>query len=174
LEGYRWSSDGFYAGRRKAPEWLDLSWLKYYGRRQSEQFREYRRGISRAFFEEIECPWNSLQQGLILGGEEFSEKIKMKMKKNPREEEKRWLIHDHQRSRNERIHNLIKKEKNPKVQIWLRIRMGHEQMSKVARELGYRRESAIYQMLTRLEESSRQDSKLLGKLRVYEEKCGEW
>ena len=135
------------------------------------QRREYRRAINRAFTEKVECPWDSLQQGLILGGEKFTEDIKMRMKKDPQEVEMRWLLEDHQKARNEKIQNLIKKEKDSRLQIWLRIRMGHEQMSKVGRDLGYSNGSGIYQVVTRLEESARHDGKLMGKLRFYEKKC---
>ena len=68
LADHRWSSHLDYAAEREPFEWLDLSWLRYWGRTEGRAQAEYRQEIASFFGRPIPSPWEDLRGGLVLGG----------------------------------------------------------------------------------------------------------
>jgi putative transposase len=74
-EGYRWSSYRATAGLESAPAWLTVGWLlAQFGARRGaarKRYREFvREGLGRA------SPWNELRGQILLGSDEFAEKLR--------------------------------------------------------------------------------------------------
>jgi REP element-mobilizing transposase RayT len=75
VEQWKWSSYGATAGIRQGPRWLTVDWiLSQFGKKRYLAFRHYRRfvreGIGRPSI------WEGIQAQVILGEEEFVEKLK--------------------------------------------------------------------------------------------------
>jgi hypothetical protein len=90
LKRYAWSSHQDYAGWRKPAEWLNLDWLAYWGRSRRTAQVEYRRAMARAFVGGVENPWERLQRGLVLGGEELVAKAEQLLEKKGGLAEAQW------------------------------------------------------------------------------------
>jgi len=80
-EQYRWSSYPGYIGKGKEYQWVEYSWiLSKFGsntKRAREKYREY---VEEGLREEIETPLKNLHGQIILGIDEFIERIKRMLK----------------------------------------------------------------------------------------------
>jgi len=79
VEQWKWSSYGGTAGLGKSPPWLAVDWvLSQFGKRRYPAARHYRRFVR----EGIDRPsiWEGVQAQVLLGEEEFVEKLKSYVK----------------------------------------------------------------------------------------------
>jgi REP element-mobilizing transposase RayT len=79
VEQWKWSSYGGTAGLAKGPPWLTVDWvLRQFDTRRDPATRHYRRFVS----EGIDRPsiWESVQGQVLLGEEDFIEKLKRYVK----------------------------------------------------------------------------------------------
>ena len=157
LDRYRWSSHRDYAGWRRAPLWLSIQWRRYWGRTTAEALREYRKWMRSAFGEPLTSPWEKLRGGLVLGGQQLWERAKAAVQAKQGQEDRLWLQQQNKRDARERVHQLVGQEKDWRMQLWIRVRLGGEKMAAVAREMGYRDGSGVAQVLKRLERAAQQD-----------------
>ncbi len=75
VEQWKWSSYGATAGLRKSPPWLAVDWvLSQFGKRRYPASRHYRRFVR----DGIDRPsiWEGVQAQVLLGEEDFVEKLK--------------------------------------------------------------------------------------------------
>ena len=63
-----------------------------------------------------------------------------------------------------KMRQAVEREPDRRVQIWLRVRLGGERMTEVAKVYGYRDRSGIHQVVRRLELRAESDRQLAGKL----------
>jgi REP element-mobilizing transposase RayT len=165
LKRYEWSSHRDYAGwRKKAPEWLSLDWLAYWGRSRREAQAEYRRAIERAFAGGVDDPWQHLKRGLVLGGEALLETAHQLIGKKIGQEEARWTETADAVVRRAQVRQRVQREADERVRIWARVRLGGERGVEVAREYAYRHSSGVTQLVKRLETEAQEDRKLEEKL----------
>jgi putative transposase len=76
-EHYRWSSYRGYIGRGRECEWLECSWvLSQFGRDRNGARRKYKEYVEQALKEKVENPLERLHGQVILGGEEFVNRVK--------------------------------------------------------------------------------------------------
>ena len=76
LQSFAWSSHRAYAGLAEKPLWLCTDWLSFFDSRRSKARRQYLQFIRTGFEQVLEAPWEKLRGGLVLGSEEFWEKVK--------------------------------------------------------------------------------------------------
>jgi putative transposase len=88
LRRYRWSSYRAYAGLGKQPEWLECKpILELGGGKKEERMRHYREYVESAIREGLEeSPWEQLQDQVVLGGEQFLQKLRVHVTGNAREQ----------------------------------------------------------------------------------------
>jgi len=88
LREYRWSSYRAYAGWARGPAWLDaaavLAQWPEGGQRKQSAYREHvehavREGLPRS-------PWERLEAGMVLGGREFVDRVRARLRGNRREQ----------------------------------------------------------------------------------------
>ena len=83
-EQHRWSSYRGYIGKEKEYGWMEYSWiLSQFGRDRNRTRRKYREYIEEALTQKVESPMRDLQSQVILGREEFIDKIKGMFKGKP-------------------------------------------------------------------------------------------
>jgi hypothetical protein len=58
----------------------------------------------------------------------------------------------------------VKAEKDWRVRLWLRIKLGGESLTAVARELGYSDSSGVHRVVARLDEKAKSDAPLRNRL----------
>ena len=83
LRRYRWSSYRAYAGWEQAPEWVNADTVlgKMGGGHRGASQRAYRRYVESALRAGTEpSPWESVQEGAVLGAADFLERIKARIK----------------------------------------------------------------------------------------------
>ncbi len=101
----------------------------------------------------VPSPWSDLRHGLVLGGQELWTRVRGLVGKADGDEETRW----HQRAQvAQSIQTLHEQETDHRVAIWLRVRVGGEQMTMVAAEYGYRDGSGIHRVIQRLDEKAQE------------------
>jgi putative transposase len=167
LAGYEWSSHRDYAGlRRRAPGWLCLDWLAYWGRSRRAAQAQYRRAIWQAFGQAVSNPWAGLRRGLVLGGEELYEKTCALLEKKGGLEEARWTETGEATEVRARVNKLIEAEGDERIKIWARVRLGGERGVDLGREYGYGDGSGVTQVVRRLEATARIDKKVRRRLDV--------
>jgi putative transposase len=160
LHRYRWSSHREYAGWRRKPKWLCLQWGRYWGNTTTEAQRRYRQWMATAFDKPLTSPWENLRGGLVLGGERLWKKAQALVATKPRREESLWMQQHGRESAHERARNLAENEKDWRVKLWIRVRLGGERMTAVARTLDYRDGSGVAQVIKRLEQTANRDARL--------------
>jgi hypothetical protein len=77
------------------------------------------------------------------------------------DEEIRWHRRASAEETSRLIHSLVEHETDRRVAIWLRVRLGGERMTKVAKDYGYRDGSGVHRVLQRLEEKAQHDRSLV-------------
>jgi len=76
-EHYRWSSYRGYIGRGKECEWVEYSWvLSQFGQDRSGARRKYKEYVEEALKGKAENPLERLHGQVILGGEEFINRVR--------------------------------------------------------------------------------------------------
>ncbi len=162
LSRYRWSSHRAYAGlgSKSAPPWICLDWLSYFGRTRRVAQAEYRRQIGQMFGQVVRSPWEDLRHGLMLGGDAMWDKVRRLVSASKGDEEIRWRRHADADQVSQQITSLVAEETDRRVAIWLRVRLGGERMTAVARDYGYRDGSGIHRVVQRLEERANTDHAL--------------
>jgi len=161
---YRWSSHLDYAGEREPFEWLDLSWLRYWGRGKGRARAAYRQEMGSFFGRPIASPWDGLRAGLVLGGAALWDKVRDLMDKKNGAEEARWRERLTTEDTAERARSLAANEPDRRVRIWARVCLGGERKVDVAQDFGYRDGSGVLQVVKRMERSARKDKALANKL----------
>ncbi len=165
LARYAWSSHRDYGGWRKAsPAWLCLDWLAYWGRRRRAAQVAYRRTLRGAFGQAVKNPWERLQRGLVLGGEELAARARRLMEQKGGLEEARWTESEAVAAVRKRVVEFVGTESDERVKMWARVRLGNERGVAVAREYGYRDGSGVTQVIKRLEAAAQRDEPLGKKL----------
>ncbi len=163
LSRYRWSSHRAYAGfgKKAEPPWVCLDWSSYFGRTRSAAQSEYRRQVDQMFGQVIRSPWEDLRHGLVLGGEALWDKARgLVTNKASGDEELRWRRHADAEEISRAITSLVADETDRRVAIWLRVRLGGECMTTVARDYGYRDGSGVHRVVQRLEAKAESDRTL--------------
>jgi putative transposase len=165
LDRYVWSSHRDYTGlQRKAPDWLCLDWLAYWGRTVRAAQAEYRKRMRQAFGQPVSNPWQQLRRGLVLGGETLLEKAERLLEKKSGLEEARWTETEQAATRREQIRERLRRETDDRVKIWARVRLGGERGVDLAREYGYNDGSGVTRVVKRLETAAAHDPRLRSKL----------
>ncbi len=76
-EQYRWSSYRGYMGKGKEDKWVEYSWvLSRFGQQRKRAGQKYREYVEQGLIGKIKSPLKELLGQVVLGGEEFREKIK--------------------------------------------------------------------------------------------------
>ncbi len=83
-EQYKWSSYGGYIGKVKEEDWVEYSWiLSQFGEKKSPSQQKYREYTEKGLKENQKSLFDKLWGQVVLGGEEFQEKIKGMLKGKP-------------------------------------------------------------------------------------------
>jgi len=76
-EQYRWSSYPGYVGKEKEYKWVEHSWiLSNFGKDGETARRKYREYVEESFNKDMETPAKNIYGQIILGSNEFIEKIR--------------------------------------------------------------------------------------------------
>jgi hypothetical protein len=167
LDRYMWSSHRAYAGlssKKETPDWLCLDWLSYFGNTKRWAQERYKEQITESFGSVAADPFADLRGGLVLGGERVWSRVKGLLDKSKDEHVVRWRARATQPEQRERAAELVRQEGDRRLQIWLRVRVGGEETTAVARSYGYRHASGVTRVIQRLEARAKQDRRLAGKL----------
>ncbi len=166
LTNYRWSTHRAYAGFGKTgpPEWVCMDWLSYFGRTRRVAQIEYRRQIDMMFGEVLASPWKDLRGGLVLGGKSLWNKVCRLVADSEGEEEIHWHRRANAEETKRRIDSLVEQESDRRIVIWLRVRLGGERMTVVAKDYHYSDGSGVHRVLQRLEEKAKHDRSLARRL----------
>ena len=148
-----------------------LEWLSYWlessaGRTTAAARRQYRRDMESAFGEVIASPFKELRGGLVLGGETLWKKAQAVLGRGARHDADalRWLKRRGMEQARRRVAELSSGEEDQRVQLWMRVALGSERMSDLARELGYSDGSGVLRVVQRLEARAKEDQDLAAKL----------
>lgn len=114
-------------------------------------------------------PIRVLRQGLVLGGEALWEKVRKLIEQAEGDEETRWRRRADADQTSQVIASLAAAEPDRRVAIWLRVRLGGEQMTAVAKDYGYRDGSGVHRVVQRLEQRAKQDRALARRLKALTE-----
>jgi len=166
LSNYRWSTHRAYAGLGKAttPAWVSLDWLSHFGRSQRIAQKMYRQQIAEMFGKIPSSPWADLRGGLVLGGELLWNKARQLIADDQGSEEIRWRQHALSQEVAQVLEPLLSKESDRRIAIWLRVRLGGERMTVIAKDFGYRDGSGVHRVVQRLEERAKVDRALASTL----------
>ena len=126
--------------------------------------KEYRRQIDQAFGQVIPSPWDDLRQGLVLGGESLWNRARELLDQAEGHEEIRWRRRADGDEVSRLIASLVAQEADRRVAIWLRVRVGGQRMTELAKEYGYRDGSGVHRVVHRLEEAAKEDRDLAHRL----------
>ena len=161
LEAYEWSSHGHYLGKgRQAKPEVTTEWLGFWHGELGAARREYRKFIKAAFGREVETPWTALKGGLVLGSEKFWEKAKGLIKGKEGKENVKWARKVSSKEARRRIGRLVADEEDKRMKIWIRVELGGETMTTMARELGYKDGSGVHRVVHRLNARAEKDASL--------------
>jgi hypothetical protein len=106
-----------------------------------------------------------LRGGLVLGGETLWEKACRVLEGAEGDEEIRWRRRTGRQSIEKQIRACVEGEEDRRIQMWIRVRLGGQRMTEVAREYGYRDGSGVHQVVRRLEARAKDDLHLANHLR---------
>ena len=116
------------------------------------------------FGEVVSSPWDNLRGGLVLGGESLWDKVCWLVADSDGDEEIRWHRRASAEETTRLIHSLVEQETDRRVAMWLRVRLGGERMTVVAKDYDYRDGSGVHRVLQRLEEKVQHDRNLSRRL----------
>ncbi|MBM3860613.1 MAG: hypothetical protein FJ395_13310 [Verrucomicrobia bacterium] len=171
FEHYAWSSHPDYAGLRTPAKWLSLDWRQYWGSSTKEAIRAYQQDMCAAFGSEVENRWGNLRSGLALCGESFWERVSEVIGRKKGKEEARWTTAQDIKFKRQQINMLLQKESDTQVKIWVRVKLGAERPTDLAREFGYRDCTGILRVVQRLESLAEEDKAVAAKLVEFRCAC---
>ena len=105
-----------------------------------------------------------LRGGLVLGGEALWQKVQTLMSQQNGKEQIRWKQYHSQKALEAQVRKMVARQKDPKLKLWIRVRLGGEKLIDLAQEEGYRDGSGVYQVVTRLEKVAQVNRRLNGEL----------
>ena len=105
-------------------------------------------------------PMDQLRGGLVLGGDPLWEKAQTLISRENGKEEIRWKEHHGRKALEAQVRKLATRQKDPRLQLWVRVRLGGEKLIDLAQEQGYCDGSGVYRVVTRLEQAAEVDRKL--------------
>ena len=105
-----------------------------------------------------------------MGGQRLWEKAKAVVAAKPRREESLWIQQYGHELALERARKLAAGERDWRVKVWIRVRLGGERMTAVARALDYRDGSGVAQVIRRLERMAGRDARLRTRLAELRQK----
>ncbi|MBK9064834.1 MAG: transposase [Acidobacteria bacterium] len=80
---WKWSSYRATSAEEPAPEWLETRWtLRNFGRETSQAVRRYRKFVAEGVGA-AESPWQAVRAQVYLGGDEFLEEVRQRLKARP-------------------------------------------------------------------------------------------
>jgi putative transposase len=143
LNAYRWSSHSAYAGLTAPPDWLNLDWLSYWGTSAKIAQANYTNDIRRCFGKP---PWlleDHAKHGLLVGSDDFCQAVRPYIESKDGDEELQWSTREHLEDIRLRISQIINQVMDVRLKIWLRICVGREPKSVVARAYRYKSSSSM-------------------------------
>jgi REP element-mobilizing transposase RayT len=166
LDGYAWSSHPDYAGLRKqALLPLCWDWLSGSGGTVKQARQAYRQQMAQIWeLGLVECPWDDLAGGLVLGSERFEEKVRRKMNQRPAVWSRDWVARRTQPEVQRMVRRLLKGEPDQRVRLWARVRLAGERLVDVGREEGFADGSGVLQAVKRLEARAKDEPALQKRL----------
>ena len=76
-EGYQWSSYKGYVGKEKEEDWMEYGWvLSQFGGQKKRAEWKYKSYVEEGLRKETENPLKNVYAKVVLGGDEFIERIK--------------------------------------------------------------------------------------------------
>lgn len=151
LDAYPWSSHRSYAGLETPASWLCLEYLDYFGGSPQGYLRE----VASAFGGPVDSPWEDLRGGLVLGGNELWRRVRRELAGESRTDPR--LTAD---DLGAHLARLAAEQGDRRLAVWLRVRLGGEAMTAVARDFGYRDGSGVHHVVRRLEARADNDPAL--------------
>jgi len=101
-----------------------------------------------------------LRGGLVLGGDKLWEKAQKLIAQENGKEHLHWKQHHGQKPLEVQIRKMVEQQKDPRLRLWIRVRLGGEKHVDLAHEEGYRDGSGVYRVVTRLERAAEVDRRL--------------
>jgi len=173
LERYRWSSHRAYAGRigpKSIVPWLCLDWLSYFGRTKPKARIVYRHDIASMFGQVVASPFDSVRGGLVLGSGALWRKACRLIERSGGQEQLRSQRRSAKDAVGRWVAAQVKHEPDRRIQIWLRVCLGGERLTDIARTHGYSDPSGVHRVVHRLQEQSASDRPLARRLKAYRTK----
>ena len=165
LEAHEWSSHLDYLGRRReALARVATDWLGFWAGEKRVARREYGKFMRAAFDRALERPWDKLKGGLVLGSEKLWEKAKEMVGRNAAQGSVHWVNQAGLKAKREKVANLLAKETDERMKIWMRVELGGERMAALGRELGYGDGSGVHRVVQRLNQRATRDKKLQNRM----------
>ena len=182
LARYRWSSHRACSGQATVPQWLSLDWLGYFGpacrgglsaaclpgrrrqvsaqagagrRTKGAARRVYNRQVASCFGDRLPNPFDELRGGLVLAGDGLWERVVRVLERAEGDEEIRWRKRTGRQNIQKRVRTLVQEEDDRRIQIWIRVRLGGQRMTDVARDYGYRDGSSVHRVVQRVKATGR-------------------
>lgn len=162
LDRFRWSSHKAFAGlgSQTWPDWLCLEWLCFFGRTKRAAQAEYRRQLAQLFGQPVSSPWDELRGGLVLGNDALWDRVQAMISGSERDEEIHWTRRSVTAELEKSLAELVSKQSDRRVKIWILVRLGGHRMTEVAKDYGFRDGSGVHQVVKRLEARADADPKL--------------
>ena len=101
----------------------------------------------------------------MLAGDRLWEQVCRILDRAEGDEQIRWRRRTGRKTVEKRILGLDQGEDEPRIQIWIRVRLGGQRMTQVAQAYGYRDGSGVHQVVRRLEARAWNDRLLRQHLR---------
>jgi REP element-mobilizing transposase RayT len=74
---YKWSSYGYFIGKKKPPEFIETDWiLSGFGKNKKEAQKNYKDFVERVDIKTLESPGRQVSEGFILGDSDFVKWVK--------------------------------------------------------------------------------------------------
>ena len=179
LRGYAWSSYRAFAGYERAPEWLEMAevWRRARGKVKYRERIEHRlrSGVE-------ENLWLKLKWGTVLGGKEFAEKIRKKVRIH-RETSGQRVIRQHKTW--EEIVDIVEQVKGEKwpefcnrhgdkgrdLALWAARRWGGLTLCEAGKRVGDMDYTAVGMAVRRIEQQCERDEHLRVAMHTVRAKC---
>jgi REP element-mobilizing transposase RayT len=171
-EEYHWSSYGAYIGMARAPRWLTTDWLlRYFGEKAVDARKAYRHFVRAAMDATLQDPLKHATRTLILGPEDFVEKIRRKYLSGKKKDRDIPALRELTKTSLEAIIGETAREfrGNPGLARKAAIYLGHRYSGRSLREIGEQfgiGESAVSQVSRRFESDMKSKETLRRVMRV--------
>ncbi|MBI4224547.1 MAG: transposase [Deltaproteobacteria bacterium] len=165
LDGYRWSSHLHYLGVQENPYWLNLELLRYWDEKDAVAAHEkYRNAILEYFEKPGTSIWGDLRGGFVFGREDFYCEIKERILRKSGNAETQLSNKEMIKENQIRVRKVAIGEPDRRVKMWLRVRLGKECMTTLAKEFGYRDKTGVLHAVKSLERRAAGEEVLKEKL----------